>query len=258
MKKSIFLLSVFLISCLLFSCSKYAVINNADDLAGKKIGVQEGTTGELYVHDYVKNAEAVLYKSGLEAATALSNGLIDAVILDELPAREIIASYENLAIITDQFEKEEYAIAVNKSNTELLNDINSTIIALKATGEYKDLIKTFMPVNGKIVVPPSAAGNFPKLLKVGTNATFPPFEYYEDNKIVGFDITLSEKIATSLKSSIEIIDMDFDQLIPALEKGTVDFIATGMSITEERKDFVSFSVPYFESNQVIIIRNPKK
>ena len=52
--------------------------------------------------------------------------------------------------------------------------------------------------------------------------------------------------------------MDFDSLIPALSSGAIDFIAAGMSVTEERKKNVSFSVPYFESEQVIIVRKPKK
>ena len=66
------------------------VIKSAADLDGKRIGVQQGTTGELYVQENVKNAKLSSFKSGIDAALDLKNGAIDAVVLDELPAKEIV------------------------------------------------------------------------------------------------------------------------------------------------------------------------
>ena len=83
-------------------------------------------------------------------------------------------------------------------------------------------------------------------------------EYLEGKDIVGFDISVGERIAKDKGMQLEVVNMDFDSLIPALSSGAIDFIAAGMSVTEERKKNVSFSVPYFESEQVIIVRKPKK
>ena len=100
----------------------------------------------------------------------------------------------------------------------------------------------------------SSNGSTGEALVVGTNAAFPPFEYVEGKNIVGFDITMGQKIAKNADMKLEVVDMAFDSLIPALQSGTIDFIAAGMSVNEERKKNVDFSETYFESEQVIIVR----
>ena len=91
-----------------------------------------------------------------------------------------------------------------------------------------------------------------KIIVMGTNAEFPPFEYREGEKVVGFDVEIAKKIAEKLGAELQIEDMTFDGLIPALEAGKIDFIAAGMSITEERKKNVDFSNGYYKASQVII------
>ena len=231
------------------------VIKSAADLDGKRIGVQQGTTGELYVQENVKNAKLSSFKSGIDAALDLKNGAIDAVILDELPAKEIVSRNKNLTIVKDNFAREEYAIAVKKGNPDLLNSINKTIERMKANGEYEKLVNAFMPVDGKIVIPADKTdSSSEKILKLGTNAAFPPFEYVEGADVAGFDISMGQIIAADYGRRLEVVDMAFDSLIPALQSGAIDFIAAGMSVTEERKKNVDFSVPYFASEQVIIVR----
>ena len=238
------------------SCAKKekVVINSAADLVGKKIGVQAGTTGEWWVTDNVEGATGVSFKTGIDAAMDLMNGAIDAVVLDELPAKEIVAKNKKLEIVKDKFAKEEYAIAIKKGNSELVDSINKTILEMKENGDYEKLVASFMPIDGQIVIPADLELTGDKTLKLGTNAAFPPFEYVEGAKIVGFDITMGQKIAQGAGAKLEVVDMAFDSLIPALASGAIDFIAAGMSVTEERKKNVDFSVPYFESEQVIIIK----
>ena len=256
MKKIIAVLLTLLLVFCVTGCAKKekVVINRADDLAGKKIGVQAGTTGEWWVTDNVKDATVVCFKTGIDAAMDLMNGNIDAVVLDELPAKEIVSKNKKLEIVKDKFAKEEYAIAIKKGNTELVDSINNTIAKMKENGEYENLVASFMPADGNIAIPTDLELTGDKTLKLGTNAAFPPFEYVEGSKIVGFDITMGQKIAQDAGTKLEVVDMAFDSLIPALASGAIDFIAAGMSVTEERKKNVDFSVPYFESEQVIIIR----
>ena len=239
-------------------CSKSKVeINSVADLAGKKIGVQAGTTGEAWVQDSVQGAQVVSFKSGMDAALDLKNRAIDAVVLDELPAKAIVEKNSDLKIIRDKEfadNKEAYAIAVKKGNSELLSSINKTISDMKKNGEYEALVDAFMPADGNIKIPAAEAGTGSKVVKLGTNAAFPPFEYVEGKNIVGFDITMGQKIAKNAGMKLEVVDMAFDSLIPALQSGTIDFIAAGMSVNEERKKNVDFSETYFESEQVIIVR----
>ncbi|PCG21058.1 basic amino acid ABC transporter substrate-binding protein [Brachyspira sp. G79] len=90
-------------------------------------------------------------------------------------------------------------------------------------------------------------------LYVGTNAEFEPFEYREGDNIVGFDIDLINEIAKLIGAEIEVVDMQFDGLLPALEAKKIDLIVAGMTATEERKQFVNFSEPYYNSKQSIVV-----
>ena len=193
----------------------------------------------------------------MDAALDLKNRAIDAVVLDELPAMAIVDKNPELKIIRDpEFtnNKEAYAIAVKKGNEELLASINKTIEDMKEGGEYEALVNAFMPADGKIQIPANDVSSGTKVVKLGTNAAFPPFEYVEGKNIVGFDISMGQKIAKNAGLKLEVVDMAFDSLIPALQSGTIDFIAAGMSVNEERKKNVDFSETYFESEQVIIVR----
>lgn len=92
-----------------------------------------------------------------------------------------------------------------------------------------------------------------KVLYVGTNAEFQPFEYLEDGKIVGFDVELMEEIAKLMGKEIEWKNIAFDGLLPALQAKKLEVIIAGMTATEERKKFVNFSETYYTSNQMILI-----
>lgn len=92
-------------------------------------------------------------------------------------------------------------------------------------------------------------------LYVGTNAEFEPFEYRESGNIVGFDIELVNEISKLINREIEIEDMAFDGLLPALQTKKIDLIIAGMTATEERKKNVNFSEPYYKSQQAMVVYN---
>lgn len=89
---------------------------------------------------------------------------------------------------------------------------------------------------------------------VGTSAGFRPFEYREKGEVTGFDIDLMKAIGEELGRDIEVKDMDFDALIEAVSTETIDVIAAGMTITDERKEKVDFTDPYFSADQAILVR----
>lgn len=93
-------------------------------------------------------------------------------------------------------------------------------------------------------------------LKMGTNATFPPYEYYSDetDDIIGIDAEVAALIAEKLGYELEIVDIEFDALIPAVVGGKVDFVMAGMTVTEERKQSVDFSDSYATGVQVVIVK----
>lgn len=97
-----------------------------------------------------------------------------------------------------------------------------------------------------------------KVVYVGTNAEFAPFEYLEKNKVVGFDIDLLDAISKETGLEFKVQDMAFDGLLPALQTKKVDMVIAGMSATPERKKAVAFSKPYFKAKQVVITKGVDK
>lgn len=89
---------------------------------------------------------------------------------------------------------------------------------------------------------------------MGSNLTFPPFEYVDDNgDPAGFDVEIAKAIAADTGKKLHVEDMAFDSLLVALDTGSVDFVIAGMTITDERKEQVDFSEPYFEAQQEVIM-----
>ncbi|MDE6959431.1 MAG: basic amino acid ABC transporter substrate-binding protein [Lachnospiraceae bacterium] len=118
-------------------------IAGADDLSGKKIGVQLGTTGDIYASD-VEGATIEQYNKGMDAVQALANGIIDAVIIDNEPAKQFVNKAEGLKILDEEFVIEEYAIAIAKGNEELLDDVNKALDAIIADGTVKGIIDKYI------------------------------------------------------------------------------------------------------------------
>ncbi len=91
------------------------------------------------------------------------------------------------------------------------------------------------------------------VLTMGTNAAFPPYEFYEDNEIVGIDAEIAYAIGEKLGYKVEIMDMDFDTLVANVATGKIDFAMAGMTVTEERLQSVFFSTSYAKGVQAIIV-----
>ena len=118
-------------------------IGSSDDLSGKKIGVQLGTTGDILADD-VEGATVERYNKGFEAVQALSQGKIDAVIIDRQPAQVFVDENEGLKILDEAFAEEEYAIAIAKDNTELLDKVNAALGELKESGKLDEIIGKYI------------------------------------------------------------------------------------------------------------------
>lgn len=118
-------------------------IAGPDDLSGKKIGVQLGTTGDLYADD-IEGAEVERYNKGFEAVQSLQQTKIDAVIIDGEPAKEFVKEADDLKILDEAFTEEEYAIAVKKGNDELKDNINKALKSLKESGKLDEIVAKYI------------------------------------------------------------------------------------------------------------------
>ena len=120
-------------------------IAGPDDLAGKYIGVQLGTTGDIYASDYEEEGSTIeRYSKGFEAVQAMMQGKIDAVVIDLEPAKVFVSENEGIKILDEALTVEEYAIAVKKGNTELVEKLNGALAELKDSGELQAIIDKYI------------------------------------------------------------------------------------------------------------------
>ena len=119
-------------------------IASVDDLAGKKIGTQRGTTGYLCCSDDFGDENVVAYDNGLTAVQMLNNGQVDCVVIDNAPAKEFIAANPGLKLLDTAYVEESYAIGIGKGNTELKDAINTALEELKADGTLQAIVDKYI------------------------------------------------------------------------------------------------------------------
>ena len=128
-------------------------IATPDDLAdGKKIGVQLGTTGDTYASDTPENGgygeeNVEKYSKGADAVMALAQGKVDAVFIDNEPAKSFVESTEGLKILDTEYTNEDYAAAISKDNEALLNAVNGALTELKADGTIQSILDKYITAN---------------------------------------------------------------------------------------------------------------
>lgn len=123
-------------------------IKTAADLEGKTIGVQSGTTGDFTAEEYTADENIIRFNNAMEAAIDLSNGRLDAVIVDDLPAQMIVAENPGLVLLEEKAaEDEEYALGVRKDAEDLLEVINEVLAELKANGQINEWVEEYSFLN---------------------------------------------------------------------------------------------------------------
>ena len=230
------------------------------------IGVQKGTTGEYYVkgdsdwgYSGFSNVAYSAFDNGGMAVQALKNGSVNAVIIDEGPAKALAESVEGIKVIDVVLTTEKYGIGVDKNQDTLKNQIN----AIFATYEFETFKATVFanyfdnenyeptPIVAATTADSSKAA---QQLVVATNAEFPPFEYKEGTGFVGIDMEIAAFIANKLNLELVIIDMDFDSVVTSVGVNNIDIALSGLTINEKRKESVNFTDSYYEeAAQVLIV-----
>lgn len=232
-------------------------INSSEDLPGKKIGVQLGTTGDSLATDYEGEGSTVeRYNKGADAIQALKQGKVDCVIIDSNPAKAFVAKNDDLKILDEELSAEEYAMCLSKDNAELTAKINDALAQLKADGTLDTIEANYIgdEAGQHPYESPADADRSNGTLVMATNAAFEPYEYYENQVIVGIDADIAQAVCDILGYELKIEDMEFDSIINAVVSGKADMGVAGMTVTEERKLSVDFTDPYTKASQVIIVR----
>ena len=160
---------------------------------------------------------------------------------------------ENVKVFKNiKLTEETYAFAIKKENTALKTSVDELLSAMKEDNSLEELINSYFDGTATFTYenPESEEGCF----VVATNAYFPPFEYYEGNKFKGIDIEIASLIAEKLNKTLYIKDMEFDSIVNSVKSGESDIGMAGMTVNAERLKQVDFSIGYYESAQVITVK----
>ena len=250
-------LSAVMVFSMAGSVSAAQKVESKDDLAGATIGVQLGTTGDLDASDYEKDGSTVeRYSKGSEAVQALKAGQIDCVIIDSQPAQKFVENNDDLKILDEPFEEEEYAICLKKGNDELLDKINGALKELKEDGTLDKIMANYIgdDQGSYQYETPEGTEYTNGTLTMATNAEFEPWEYKEGDNIVGIDADMAKAICDKMGYDLKIDDMAFESILAAVSSGKAEFGAAGMTVTDERKESVDFTDTYANASQVVIVR----
>lgn len=148
---------------------------------------------------------------------------------------------------------EEYAFGVDKTQPELLEAVNTFILDISADGTFDEICNRYFG-DGKPVAVTSAVYDESKdQLVVATNAAFEPFEYVDGDKYYGIDMEIAAQLAAYLGKELVIQDMDFNEVCPAVGQQRCDIAMAGLTVKEDRMEYVSFSAPYYVASQKLIV-----
>ena len=237
-------------------------IQALEDLAGKTVGVQLGTTGDLLMSEEVGKADGLnlagveQYNKAADAVQALLTNKIDAVCIDDQVAKNFVAANpDELTTLDTAFAEESYAIAVSKDNPDLTEQLNGAIAELKEDGTLDAILDKYIAkVEGATGYVSPEGTEYPNgTLVMATNATFDPYEYIENGEIVGIDAEFAKALCDKLGYDLHIEDMEFDSIIAAVNSGKADFGMAGMTVTPERQEQIDFTDTYCTAAQSIIV-----
>ena len=238
-----------------FEQQKQQDIYSLNDLSGKYIGVQTGTTLDEQVHQFIKLPRVQYFSNIVEMTKSLEQRKIDAAAMDLTVAETILMHHSDFSILEERLNKDEFGIAMRK-RSPLKPIIDSCITILQINGEIQKIKEKWL--KSKVVVKAIPQDwEATDTLIVGTEALYAPYEFYQGGELAGIDVDIMLSIAKMLNKHIKFADMNFDVLIPSLVNEKTDLCIAAMSITEERNNLIDFSTPYDRNESVVVVRTPK-
>lgn len=157
-------------------------------------------------------------------------------------------------VIDINLTEEEYAFGVDKNQPELLEDVNAFIAKIMNDGTFDAICNNYFGDGTPVAVQSAELDETKDQLVVATNAAFEPFEYTDGGtNYYGIDMEIAALLAEELGKELVIINMDFDAVCLAVGQQQCDIAMAGLTINEDRKEYVNFSDPYYNASQKLIV-----
>ncbi|MCR5732718.1 MAG: ABC transporter substrate-binding protein/permease [Sphaerochaetaceae bacterium] len=233
-------------------------LEGPEDISRARIGVQLGTTSDLIASEEEKNgATVVRFSKTADAIQAMMKDQLDCVLVDSMTAGAFADANPGVSIMESNYPVEEMAIAISKNNPILKDKINRALALMREDGTYQSIRDNYFGEDKGLnpYVKQDVDRSNGTLIAV-TNATFEPYEYIENGKIVGFDIDIAQAICDHMGYELEMNDIEFDAIITAVQSGKADIGIAGMTVTEDRLKNIDFTDVYArEGGLSILVRN---
>ncbi len=252
----LFTLYIIAFVILISGCSRREKITSFSQLAGKEFAIPTGTVADKLVLSKFPDAKFKYFNSVLDACMAVKAGKADAAAYDEPILKNIAGKNPGLKVIPEKITTDNYGFAVQLTNIELKNVIDAVVTQMKLSGEYEQMLSRWLPNQGPPKPMPEIVSAGSKgTLRFGTSAITEPFSFIDGSqKIVGLDIEIASRVAKKLDMKLEVVNMDFGAMIPALISNKVDMIGACITITGERAKSVLFSMPYYKGGIAALVK----
>ena len=225
------------------------IYDSIDELDRKEIGVQTGTTAAEVIQERLPNAQISYFSTFPDMSAALKAKKIDGFPGDGLVVRMMAAEDSSLFIMDEKLRSYDCGVVLpkNEKGDKLRKELNEWIAEKKENGELDALADKWVEAPEEERTIPDYH-SFPAtngVLKVTTEGTFPPMNYYRGEELVGMEVDMCARFCEAYGYGLDISSMNFDGMLAAVQTGKYDFALSGIAITEERKQSVNFSDPYY-------------
>lgn len=222
-------------------------ITRLSQLNGKTVAVPKGTVADELVLSTLPQAKIAYFDTVAACVEAVANGLADAAAYDEPTLRTLMRTHKDMTILPEFITRDSYGFAVNLSRIDLKEGMDKLITRFLNEGYMQDMEAYWFPVAfdaGPMHIIPLDGKR--GTLRFGTSSVVEPFSFKgQSGDVVGFDIELAYYIAQEMGMQLEVVDMPFEELIPAIQADKVDMVGAAVTITPAREQMALFSVPYY-------------
>ena len=261
-KNSIFLLIILLLATILTGCKsnkETETYTTLEELKNKRIGIQLSASSEEIIREKFPDAEVFRFNDLMEAVAAVQAGQVDAAMVSYPVAFLCKKNNPDLTWVEEPVANSQASIGFKKGNAELVNQVNSCIDKLKEEGMLDDMVSRWYDMeNPSYSMPKIDLPTEGSPLIIGVAADREPSTFLASNgDIIGLDAELALRIGQYLNCPVKFENMKLAAFSTALESGKVDMIISNFIITEELKQTIDASKPYFDTPRYMIVRKGK-
>lgn len=257
---TLFMITSFVIPFFAFASENGKEVGNnksLKDYDNAKIGIMTGTIFDTMAKDTFKNPELFFFNTNADMIEALNANKIDAFIADEPVFRIMKMQNKDLTIVDEHISDDDYGFffSKNKSNKKICDELSAFITELKESEELYKIINKWYSENAELDVSPESLTDTNGTLVYALDSQFPPFSFLKSGKPTGYDLDIITRFCKKYGYALKCEEINSDAMIPSVVSGKTTIGGSGISITEERKESVYFTEPYYSGGTVLVIKN---